>query len=119
MSHKPTKRQKQILDCIRESILARGYPPSIREIGMSVGLCSSSTVHNHLNTMQARGYLHRDRSKPRSIQLLDMPGVMTLSHRMAILEELVARAVPLVADSAWREQAAALGIITLEQAGAA
>ena len=64
-----TIRQRQILDCIEASMRDRGYPPSVREIGESVGLTSPSTVHNHLNTLQKRGYLRRDPSKPRAIEV--------------------------------------------------
>lgn len=64
-----TVRQRQILDCIEASMRDRGYPPSVREIGESVGLTSPSTVHNHLNTLQKRGYLRRDPSKPRAIEV--------------------------------------------------
>ncbi len=64
-----TVRQRQILDCIEASMRDRGYPPSVREIGQSVGLTSPSTVHNHLNTLQKRGYLRRDPSKPRAIEV--------------------------------------------------
>jgi len=64
-----TARQRQILDCIEASMRDRGYPPSVREIGHSVGLTSPSTVHNHLATLQKRGYLKRDPSKPRAIEV--------------------------------------------------
>src|SRR5664280_2771549 len=63
-----TKR-KQILDCISESVRDRGYPPSVREIGESVGLTSSSTVHAHLAVLQREGYLRRDPTKPRAIEV--------------------------------------------------
>lgn len=64
-----TARQRQILDCIEAAMRERGYPPSVREIGEAVGLTSPSTVHNHLNTLQKRGYLRRDPSKPRAIEV--------------------------------------------------
>lgn len=64
-----TPRQRQILDCIEASMRDRGYPPSVREIGQAVGLTSPSTVHNHLATLQKRGYLKRDPSKPRAIEV--------------------------------------------------
>lgn len=66
-----SKRQEQILTFIRESILARGFPPSIREIGEAVDLSSSSTVHSHLRTLETKGYIRRNPAKPRSIQLVD------------------------------------------------
>lgn len=68
-----SRRQQQILEFIRESVEARGFPPSIREIGEAVGLSSSSTVHSHLRSLENKGYLRRNPSKPRSIELLDGP----------------------------------------------
>ncbi|MCA9791192.1 MAG: transcriptional repressor LexA [Candidatus Eremiobacteraeota bacterium] len=68
-----SRRQQQILEFIRESVEARGFPPSIREIGEAVGLSSSSTVHSHLRSLETKGYLRRNPSKPRSIELLDGP----------------------------------------------
>lgn len=64
-------RQKQILSFIKETIYAKGYPPSVREIGLAVGLSSSSTVHNHLAKLSELGYIRRDPTKPRAIELLD------------------------------------------------
>ena len=66
-------RQQQILDLILETVTDRGYPPSVREIGESVGLSSPSTVHSHLSALVKAGYLRRDPSKPRAIEVLD-PG---------------------------------------------
>lgn len=68
-----SRRQQQILDFIRESVVSRGFPPSIREIGEAVGLSSSSTVHSHLRSLETKGFLRRNPSKPRSIELLDGP----------------------------------------------
>lgn len=64
-------RQREILDYIRETVADRGYPPSVREIGDAVGLSSPSTVHSHLSTLVTAGYLRRDPSKPRAIEVLD------------------------------------------------
>jgi len=66
-----TKRQQQILDFIRAEIHRRGYPPSVREIGEAVGLSSSSTVHSHLAALEAKGFIRRDPSKPRALEVLD------------------------------------------------
>jgi len=66
-----TKRQQQILDFIRSEIHRRGYPPSVREIGEAVGLSSSSTVHSHLAALEVKGFLRRDPSKPRALEVLD------------------------------------------------
>ena len=65
-----TARQRQILECIDQAMRDRGYPPSVREIGESVGLGSPSTVHSHLSTLQRLGYLRRDPTKPRAIEVL-------------------------------------------------
>ncbi|MGI6066993.1 MAG: transcriptional repressor LexA [Bacillota bacterium] len=64
-------RQKQILSYIKQNINAKGYPPSVREIGKAVGLSSSSTVHAHLSTLEQKGYLRRDPTKPRAIEVTD------------------------------------------------
>src|SRR3974390_2207633 len=63
----PTDRQQRILDVIREFTSERGYPPSVREIGERVGLSSSSTVQSHLKTLEKRGLLRRDPTKPRAL----------------------------------------------------
>ena len=70
-----SRRQQQILEYIRESVISRGFPPSIREIGEAVGLSSSSTVHSHLKSLETKGFLRRNPSKPRSIELLDGPRI--------------------------------------------
>ena len=64
-------RQKQILDLIHETVQRRGYPPSVREIGEAVGLSSPSTVHSHLSALVEGGYLRRDATKPRAIEVID------------------------------------------------
>lgn len=69
-----TSRQKQILDYILDTVNNRGYPPSVREIGDAVGLSSPSTVHSHLSTLVREGFLRRDPSKPRAIEVLDDDG---------------------------------------------
>ena len=94
-----TRRQAQILDYLRQSLRERGFAPSIREIGEAVGLSSSSTVHTHLRTLEARGHILRHPSKPRSIMLADRDG-STLQERVADLEGLVREATP------WAERAA-------------
>ncbi len=66
-----TKRQRQILDFIRAEIHRKGYPPSVREIGDAVGLSSSSTVHSHLAAIEAKGFIRRDPSKPRALEVFD------------------------------------------------
>ncbi|MDI6844201.1 MAG: transcriptional repressor LexA [Anaerosomatales bacterium] len=73
MEYQPrlTRRQEQILDFIRSEIHRRGYPPSVREIGEAVGLSSSSTVHAHLSALEKHGYIRRDPTKPRALEVLD------------------------------------------------
>lgn len=66
-----TRRQQEILDFIRADIHRRGYPPSVREIGEAVGLSSSSTVHSHLTALETKGFIRRDPSKPRALEVLD------------------------------------------------
>ncbi len=69
MADTPTERQLQILEFIDSSLTDRGFPPSVREIGEAVGLTSPSTVHSHLATLQKLGYLVRDPTKPRAIEV--------------------------------------------------
>lgn len=64
-------RQKAILDYIKKEIKTRGYPPAVREIGDAVGLSSSSTVHSHLSQLENKGYIKRDPTKPRAIEVVD------------------------------------------------
>ena len=89
-----TTRQRQVLETIEAHMRERGYPPSVREIGEAVGLASPSTVHSHLATLQKLGYLRRDPTKPRAIEVIwdaaSGPGV----------ERRPFRHVPLVGDVA-------------------
>lgn len=66
-----TDRQRKILMFIKNRLREKGYPPSVREIGHAVGLNSSSTVHGHLRRLEEKGYLRRDPTKPRAIEVLD------------------------------------------------
>lgn len=68
---KVTKRQDAILAFIKSEVRTKGYPPSVREIGEAVGLASSSTVHGHLERLETKGLIRRDRTKPRAIEILD------------------------------------------------
>lgn len=68
-----SRRQRDILTFIEETVRRRGYPPSVREIGEATGLSSPSTVHAHLGTLQERGYVRRDPSKPRAIEVRREP----------------------------------------------
>lgn len=66
-----SSRQKEILEYIKDTLRAKGYPPSVREIGEAVGLSSSSTVHSHLARLEECGFIRRDPTKPRAIDVLD------------------------------------------------
>lgn len=68
---KISKKQQEILDYIKEEILGKGYPPTVREIGEKVGLKSTSSVHSHLSTLERNGYIRRDPTKPRAIEICD------------------------------------------------
>ncbi|HLR80483.1 MAG TPA: transcriptional repressor LexA [Bacillota bacterium] len=68
---KLSKRQEAILDFIKDEVHTKGYPPSVREIAEAVGLASSSTVHGHLSRLENKGYIRRDPTKPRAIEILD------------------------------------------------
>jgi repressor LexA len=96
-----TKRQQQILDFIRGEIHRCGYPPSVREIGEAVGLSSSSTVHSHLAALEAKGFIRRDPSKPRAVEVLDYRdtdrGIDLSSVRAVPLVGQVAAGQPILA----------------------
>lgn len=68
---KITKKQEEILEYIKEEILKRGYPPAVREICEAVNLKSTSSVHSHLETLEKNGYIRRDPTKPRAIEICD------------------------------------------------
>lgn len=89
-----TARQREILDFIESQLHDRGYPPSVREIGEAVGLTSPSTVHSHLLTLERLGYLRRDPTKPRAIEVRWDP------NSGAIMDRRPVRHVPLVGDVA-------------------
>ena len=64
-------KQKEILEYIKQTVLAKGFPPSVREICEAVHLKSTSSVHSHLETLEKTGYIRRDQTKPRAIEILD------------------------------------------------
>lgn len=68
---KLSKRQQMIYDFICNEVELKGYPPSVREIAQAVGLASSSTVHGHLARIESKGYIRRNPTKPRAIEILD------------------------------------------------
>jgi repressor LexA len=95
-------RQREILDLILETVQERGYPPSVREIGEAVGLSSPSTVHSHLSALVKGGYLRRDPSKPRAIEVTD-PGRDITDLRRAPVRDVplvgrIAAGSPILAD---------------------
>lgn len=89
-----SERQQQILEFIVDEQRSRGFPPSVREIGLAVGLTSPSTVHTHLSTLQRRGYIRRDPTKPRAIEVCYDPGSGATAERRPVHH------VPLVGDVA-------------------
>ena len=89
-----TDRQQAILDFIVAQQRDRGFPPSVREIGEAVGLTSPSTVHSHLATLQRRGYLRRDPTKPRAIEVRYDPSSGATAERRPVHH------IPLVGDVA-------------------
>ena len=93
-SPKISARQREILTFIESQMRDRGYPPSVREIGEAVGLNSPSTVHTHLNTLTRLGYLRRDPTKPRAIEVTWDPNSGVAMERRPV------RHVPLVGDVA-------------------
>ncbi len=93
-THTLTERQRQVLEFIDAQVRRRGYPPSVREIGEAVGLSSPSTVHAHLAALQDKGYLRRDTSKPRAIEVALEPTTGAAVERRPV------RHVPVVGDVA-------------------
>src|SRR6476620_2046794 len=89
-----TQRQRQVLEFIDLQVRERGYPPSVREIGEAVGLSSSSTVHAHLAALQEKGFLRRDPTNPRAIEVSFVAGSESVGERRPM------RYVPLVVDDA-------------------
>ncbi len=88
-----TNRQREILDLITTTVSDRGYPPTVREIGDVVGLSSPSSVHSHLSTLASEGFIRRDPTKPRAIEVVHDDGAIPIS-RAAV------RDVPLVGSIA-------------------
>lgn len=84
-----SRRQMDILEYIKRVIRQKGYPPSVREIGDAVGLLSSSTVHGHLQTLEEKGYIRRDPTKPRAIEILD--SASDINEKKTVLVPIVGR----------------------------
>lgn len=95
-----TERQQQVLDYIRSTVVDRGYPPSVREIGDAVGLSSPSSVHAQLNSLVAAGMIKKDPSKPRAIVVVDeSPAPAAQDRRMRDVPVLgrIAAGTPILA----------------------
>jgi repressor LexA len=94
-----SKKQQQILDYIKEEILDKGYPPAVREICEAVGLKSTSSVHSHLETLEKNGYIRRDPTKPRAIEICDdsFQVVRTETTSLPVVGQ-VAAGTPILAD---------------------
>ncbi len=94
-----TEKQKEILEYIKETILKKGYPPAVREICEAVHLKSTSSVHSHLESLEKNGYIRRDPTKPRTIEILDDEFALTRREMVQIpLIGTVAAGTPILAQ---------------------
>lgn len=96
---KISKKQEEILEYIKSQILVRGFPPAVREICEAVNLKSTSSVHSHLETLEKNGYIRRDPTKPRAIEILD--DTFNLTRREMVQVPIVGRVAagePLLAE---------------------
>lgn len=90
MSHgKISQKQKEILEYIKQEIQKKGYPPAVREICEAVHLKSTSSVHSHLETLEKNGYIRRDPTKPRAIEIMD--DTFNLTRREVVNVPMVGR----------------------------
>ncbi len=97
---KITKKQQEILDYIKEEILKKGYPPAVREICEAVQLKSTSSVHSHLETLEKNGYIKRDPTKPRAIEICDDNFQMVRTEMVSLpVIGRVAAGAPILAES--------------------
>ena len=99
---KLTAKQQEILEYIKNTILKKGYPPAVRDICEAVKLKSTSSVHSHLSALEEKGYIHRDPTKPRAIEILDVniPVIGTVAAGEPILaEEHIESYFPFPAES--------------------
>lgn len=86
---KISQKQKEILEYIKQEIQKKGYPPAVREICEAVHLKSTSSVHSHLETLEKNGYIRRDPTKPRAIEIMD--DTFNLTRREVVNVPLVGR----------------------------
>ncbi len=92
-------KQQEILEYIKEEILKKGYPPTVRDICEAVGLSSTSSVHSHLATLEKNGYIRRDPTKPRAIEIID-DSFQLVRHEMTSIPVVgtVAAGTPILAQ---------------------
>lgn len=96
---KITAKQQEILEYIKECILKKGYPPAVREICEAVRLKSTSSVHSHLESLEQNGYIRRDPTKPRAIEILDDEFALTRREMVQVpMLGTVAAGQPLLAQ---------------------
>ncbi|WP_284140042.1 MULTISPECIES: transcriptional repressor LexA [unclassified Virgibacillus] len=88
---KLSKRQQAILDFIKSEVHLKGYPPSVREIAEAVGLASSSTVHGHLSRLESKGFIRRDPTKPRAIEILDFSSEPSIPKEDTLYAPLIGK----------------------------
>ena len=92
-------KQKEILEYIKKQILERGFPPAVREICEAVHLKSTSSVHSHLETLEKNGYIRRDPTKPRAIEICDESFQLVRAEMMSIpVVGQVAAGTPILAE---------------------
>lgn len=96
---KISKKQSEILEFIKDQILEKGYPPAVREICEAVNLKSTSSVHAHLETLEKNGYIRRDPTKPRAIEICD-DSFQMVRHEMTSIPIIgtVAAGQPILAE---------------------
>lgn len=96
---KITAKQQEILEYIKTCILKKGYPPAVREICEAVKLKSTSSVHSHLETLERNGYIRRDPTKPRTIEILDDEFALTRREMVQVpIIGTVAAGTPILAQ---------------------
>lgn len=96
---KISKKQEEILEYIKSELLVKGYPPAVREICEAVNLKSTSSVHSHLETLEKNGYIRRDPTKPRAIEIMD--DTFNLARREVVNVPVIGRVAagePLLAE---------------------
>ncbi len=99
--HDLSSRQIKILNYIKSEITAKGYPPSVREIGFAMGLSSPSTVHMHMTVLEQKGYIHRSKSKNRALEVMDTqdPGPVSVKEMIDIpILGKISAGLPILAD---------------------